>query len=345
MKKIRVAINGFGRIGRAFLRVVHSKADCPIEVVAINDLGDINNFAYLLKHDTAYREFKADIKVNSAGTAILIDGKEIKFISEKEATKLPWKDLDIDIVVECTGHYTSGEKAKVHLDAGAKRVVVSAPTKDEPESEVKSAMVLMRMNEDDLGKSLITSNASCTTNAAGPLLAIMDESLGIEKAMLNTTHAYTASQGIVDGPNKKDFREGRAGAMNLVPSSTGAAIAVTKIMKNLKGLFDGIAVRIPVVTGSLVDITFISKKDTSAEEVNKILTEASQTDRWKDVFSVTNEPLVSSDIIGNPNASIADLQMTRVVGGNLVKVLAWYDNEMGYTYTLVEHVVKAGRLI
>ncbi len=345
MKKIRVAINGFGRIGRAFLRVIHSNPESQIEVVAVNDLGDIKSFAYLLKHDTAYREFKADIKVNAEGSAIVVDGKEIRFISEKEPTKLPWKDLNIDIVVECTGHLTSGEKSKAHLDAGAKRVVVSAPTKDEPESTVKGAMVLMRMNEDDMSKSLITSNASCTTNAAGPLLAIMDESVGIEKAMLNTTHAYTASQGIVDGPNKKDFREGRAGAMNLVPSSTGAAIAVTKIMKNLKGLFDGIAVRVPVVTGSLVDITFISKRETSAEEINKILVEASKTDRWKGVFAVTDEPLVSSDIIGNPNASIADLAMTRVVGGNLVKVLGWYDNEMGYTYTLVEHVEKVGRLV
>jgi len=345
MKKIRVAINGFGRIGRAFLRVVNTTKDCPIEVVAINDLGDIKNFAYLLKHDTAYRELKADISVNSDSTALVVDGKEIKFISEKEPTKLPWKDLNIDIVVECTGHLTSGEKANAHIVAGAKRVVVSAPTKDDPESTVKGVMVLMRMNEDDLSKSVITSNASCTTNAASPLLAILDESLGIEKALLNTTHAYTASQGIVDGPNKKDFREGRAGAMNLVPSSTGAAIAVTKIMKNLKGLFDGIAVRVPVVTGSLVDITFVSKRDTTAEEVNKILTDASKTERWQGVFSVTDEPLVSSDIIGSHVASTADLAMTRVVAGNLVKVLAWYDNEMGYTHTLVEHVIKAGRLI
>ena len=345
MKKTRVAINGFGRIGRAFLRVITLKPDCPVEVVAINDLGDINNFAYLLRHDTAYRAFDADVKVSEDASAILVNGKEIKFISEKDATKLPWKDLDVDIVVECTGHFTSGEKAQAHIDAGTKRVIVSAPTKDEPEAKVKGAMVLMRMNEEDLSKSLITSNASCTTNAAGPLLAILEENFGIEKAMLNTTHAYTASQGIVDGPNKKDFREGRAGAMNLVPSSTGAAIAVTKIMKNLKGLFDGISVRIPVVTGSLVDITFISKKDTTAEEVNKVLTEASKTDRWKDIFAVSDEPLVSSDIIGSHHASIADLLMTRVVGGNLVKVLAWYDNEMGYTYTLVEHVIKAGRLV
>lgn len=345
MKKTRVAINGFGRIGRAFLRVVFTKNDCPIDVVAINDLGDIKNFAYLLKHDTAYRDFTEEVKVSSDGMSLIVGGKEIKYISEKDATKLPWKDLDIDVVVESTGHFTSGEKAKVHLDSGAKRVVVSAPTKDEPDASVKGVMVLMGMNEDDIAKSKITSNASCTTNAAGPLLAIMDESLGIEKAMLNTTHAYTASQSLVDGPNKKDFREGRAGAMNLAPSSTGAAIAVTKIMKNLSGLFDGISVRVPVVTGSLVDVTFISKRSTTAEEVNKILTEASQTDRWNNIFAVTNEPLVSSDIVGSRHASIADLLMTRVVGGNLVKVLAWYDNEIGYTNTLVEHVVKAGKLL
>jgi len=344
MKKTRVAINGFGRIGRAFLRIVASKKDIPIEVVAINDLGDIKNFAYLLKHDTSYRELKSEVQVSADNGALIVDGKEIKFISEKDPTKLPWKDLDIDIVVECTGLFTSGEKAKVHIDAGAKRVVISAPTKDEPDSATKGTMILMRMNEDDMNTSLITSNASCTTNAAGPLLAILDETLGVEKALLNTTHAYTASQSIVDGPNKKDFREGRAGAMNLAPSSTGAAVAVTKIMKNMKGLFDGISIRVPVVTGSLVDITFISKKETNAEEVNKILTDASKTERWADIFAVTNEPLVSSDIIGNHHASIADLLMTRVVGGNLVKVLAWYDNEMGYTSTLVEHVIKVGQL-
>jgi glyceraldehyde 3-phosphate dehydrogenase len=346
MKKIRVAINGFGRIGRAFLKVVTQKAEnSDIEIVAINDLGDINNFAYLLRHDTAYRDFKADIKVSDDKSTLIVNGQEIKFIGEKDPTKLPWRDLNIDIVVECTGLFTSGEKAKAHIDAGAKRVVVSAPTKDEPESVLKSTMVLMRMNEDDLSKSVVTSNASCTTNAVGPILAILDESLGIEKALLNTTHAYTASQAIVDGPNRKDFREGRAGAMNLAPSSTGAATALTKIMKNMEGLFDGISVRVPVVTGSLVDLTFISKKETSTEEVNKILIEASKTDRWKGIFAVTDEPLVSSDIIGNPHASIADLQMTRVVGGNLVKVLAWYDNEMGYTNTLVEHVEKVGKLV
>ena len=344
MKKIRVAINGFGRIGRAFFRVVHSKSSStPIEIVAINDLGDINNFAYLLKHDTVYRTLNADIKVSSDNSAIIVDGKEIKFISEKEATKLPWKDLDIDVVVECTGHFTSGEKAMAHIEAGAKRVVVSAPTKDDPESKVKGTMVLMGMNENDISQSVITSNASCTTNAAGPLLAILDETLGIEKALLNTTHAYTASQAIVDGPNKKDFREGRAAAQNIVPSSTGAAIAVTKAFPSLTGKFDGISLRVPVPAGSIVDVTFIAKRETSKEEVNEILKKASLNPRWQNICSVTEEDLVSSDILGAPFASIADLQFTRVVGGNLVKVLAWYDNESGYTRTLVDHVVQIGQ--
>jgi glyceraldehyde 3-phosphate dehydrogenase len=203
----------------------------------------------------------------------------------------------------------------------------------------------MGMNEDLLSKCEISSNASCTTNAGSPLLAILDEAIGIEKAMLNTVHAYTASQSIVDGPSKKDMREGRAAAQNIVPSSTGAAIAVTKVMTGLAGLFDGISIRVPVVAGSVVDVTFISKRDTTAEEVNEILKKAASSDRWKGIFTVTEEDLVSSDIVGNPHASIADLAFTRVVGGNLVKVLAWYDNEMGYTHTLVRHVMEVGKLV
>jgi glyceraldehyde 3-phosphate dehydrogenase len=203
----------------------------------------------------------------------------------------------------------------------------------------------MGMNEDKLEGCVISSNASCTTNAGSPLIAILDETLGIEKAVLNTVHAYTASQAIVDGPSKKDLREGRAAAQNIVPSSTGAAIAVTKVATQLQGKFDGISIRVPVVAGSIVDVTFISKKNTTAEEVNSLLKKAAKDPRWNGIFTVTEEPLVSHDIIGNRHASIADLEMTRVVDGNLVKVLAWYDNEMGYTYTLVEHVIKAGRLV
>ncbi|MEK7646710.1 MAG: type I glyceraldehyde-3-phosphate dehydrogenase [Patescibacteria group bacterium] len=341
MKKIRVAINGFGRIGRAFVKVARENPD--IEVVAINDLGNINNFAYLLKYDTAYGV--SPFEVSAQGDSLVVDGHAIKFISEKEPTKLPWKDMDIDVVVESTGLFTSSEKAKMHIDAGAKRVVVSAPVKDDPASAVQGVTVLMGMNEDKLKDSQISSNASCTTNAGSPLIAILDEALGIEKALLNTVHGYTASQSLVDGPSKKDLREGRAAAMNIVPSSTGAAIAVTKVATHLAGKFDGISIRVPVVTGSIVDVTFISKKNTTAEEVNEILKKAAADKRWKGIFTVTEEPLVSHDIVGNPHASIADLEMTRVVDGNLVKVMAWYDNEMGYTHTLVRHVIKAGQLI
>jgi glyceraldehyde 3-phosphate dehydrogenase len=343
MKTTRVAINGFGRIGRAFFKVALEHPE--IEVVAVNDLGNIDNLAYLLKYDTAYGVSAFDVAVKADKSGFTAGGREVAYVSEKDATKLPWGKFNVDIVVESTGLFTASDKAKVHLDAGAKRVVVTAPVKDEVDSILKAPTVLMAMNEKDIKACPITSNASCTTNAANPLLAILDEVFGVEKALLNTVHAYTASQALVDGPSKKDFREGRAAAQNIVPSSTGAAIAVTKVMTGLKGKFDGISIRVPVVTGSLVDVTFISKKDTTAEEVNAALKKAAASDRWKGIFAVTEEDLVSSDIVGNPHASIADLAFTRVVGGNLVKVLAWYDNEMGYTHTLVRHVIEASKLI
>jgi len=341
-KKIKVAINGFGRIGRAFFKMAEKRSE--LEVTAVNDLGDIENFAYLLRHDTVYKNDDLEVKVNRQQGELTVNGKTIKFLSEKEPAKLPWGKLDIDVVVESTGLFTSFEKAKVHLEAGAKKVVISAPTKDTPKDD-SEATVLLGINEEKLAKCKISSNASCTTNAASPVIAILHETLGIEKALLNTVHAYTASQAIVDGPNKKDFREGRAAAQNIVPSSTGAAIAVTKAFPQLSGLFDGISLRVPVVAGSIADITFISKKQTSAEEVNEILRKAAKEKRWQGIFVVNEDEPVSSDIVGNTHASIADLKMTRVVGGNLVKVLAWYDNEMGYAYTLVEHTIKLARNI
>lgn len=340
MKKIRVAINGFGRIGRAFLKIGWERSE--LEIVAVNDLGSIDSLAYLLRHDTVYRNWGHKVEVS--GSNLVIDGKEVKFVSEKDTTKLPWKDLEIDVVVESTGLFTAYEKAKFHIDDGAKKVVISAPSKAS-DGSVMGETILLGVNEDKFGTCDITSNASCTTNAASPLIAIMHEALGIEKAILNTVHGYTASQSLVDGPSKKDLREGRAAAQNIVPSSTGAAIAVTKAFPELEGLFDGISIRVPVPAGSIVDVTFISKKETTAEEVNNILKKASMSDRWKNIFTITEEPLVSSDILGNSHASIADLEMTRVVGGNLVKVMGWYDNEMGYTYTLVDHVIKTGNSI
>lgn len=340
MQKIRVAINGFGRIGRAFLKIAWEHPD--IEIVAVNDLGSVESLAYLLKYDTVYRNWHHD--VGHSLTDIVIDDTPVKFLSEKDSTKLPWKALNVDVVVESTGLFTSFDKAKFHLDQGAKKVVITAPAKDD-DGSTKGETILLGVNEEKFGTCDITSNASCTTNAASPLIAILHEALGIEKAILNTVHGYTASQALVDGPSKKDLREGRAAAQNIVPSSTGAAIAVTKAFPELVGLFDGISIRVPVPAGSIVDITFISKKNTTAEEVNNILKKAALDPHWNTIFAVTEDPLVSSDILGSSYGSIADLAMTRVVGGNLVKVMGWYDNEMGYTHTLVEHVIKTGNTI
>jgi len=339
-KKIRVAINGFGRIGRAFLKIA---LDNPqVDIVAINDLGSIESLAYLLRHDTVYRNWNHTVEIKDNN--LVANGKVIKFISEKDTTKLPWKDLSIDVVVEATGLFTSYDKAKFHIDCGAKKVVISAPSKG-GDGSTQGETILLGVNEDKFGTCDITSNASCTTNAASPLISILHESIGIEKAILNTVHGYTASQSLVDGPSKKDLREGRAAACNIVPSSTGAAIAVTEAFPVLKGLFDGISIRVPVPAGSIVDITFIAKRDTTKEEVNEILKKASNDPHWQKLFTITEEPLVSSDILGESHACIADIEMTRVVGGNLVKVMGWYDNEMGYTYTLVDHVIKTGKTI
>jgi glyceraldehyde 3-phosphate dehydrogenase len=339
MKPIRVAINGFGRIGRAFVRQTWDNSS--VEIVAVNDLGSLEDLAYLLKYDTVYGHAPFSIEQkpgeNGVGGIIIINGKEVRVVSEKDAASLPWKELAIDVVVECTGVYDDYQKASAHITAGAKRVVISAPAK----SDEGGATVLMGVNEEKLAANAVTSNASCTTNASSPVIAIMDETVGIELALLNTTHAYTGTQLIVDGPVKgSDLRRGRAAAQNIVPSSTGAAIAVTKAYENLSGRFDGISLRVPVPAGSMADITFIAKRDTSAEEINEILKKAAADGRWQGIFRVTEDPLCSSDIIGDRHASIAELSMTRVVGGKLVKVLAWYDNEMGYTGTLVRHVLK-----
>lgn len=341
--KVTVGINGFGRIGRAFLRIAAETKD--IDVVAINDLGDIQNLAYLLKYDTAYKS--PSFKVEAGDGHILVGRKKVKVLNEKDPSAIPWKKLGVDVVVESTGVFESFEKASGHLRGGASRVVITAPLKNEPGATGPlGETVLVGVNEEALGASVVTSNASCTTNAGSPLIAILDETLGIEKALLSTVHAYTATQSIVDSPVKgTDLRRGRAAGQNIVPSSTGAATAVTEAYPKLKGFFDGISLRVPVVTGSIVDITFISKKSTSAEEVNSILGHAAQELRWRGIFTTTREQLVSSDIIGNPHASIADLNFTRVVGGNLVKVLAWYDNEIGYTNTLMRHVRQAGQYI
>jgi len=339
MRTIKVGINGFGRIGRAFLKVAWERKE--IEIVAVNDLSDIANLAYLLKHDSVYGEWKHKISIE--GDNLVIDKKKVRVLAQKEINLLPWKDLKVDVVIESTGLFANYDKAKMHLDAGAKKVVITAPAKGE--SSTHGETILLGVNEDKFGVCDITSNASCTTNAASPLMAILDQTLGIEKAILNTAHALTNSQPTVDSINKHDMREGRAGGHNIVPSSTGAAIAVTKAFPKLQGLFDGISMRVPVIVGSIADVTFISKRSTTREEVNEILKKAAQEKKWEGIFEVTEEPLVSSDILGSRYGCIADLGLTRVVGGNLVKVMGWYDNEMGYTYTLVEHVLKTGKTI
>lgn len=344
-KKIRVAINGAGRIGRAFLKLAQNHGD-QIEVIAINDLGDIDNIAYLIKYDTAYGTAQFPVEAKADKKALLINGKEVEFLSEKNPSDLPWKYLNIDIVIEASGAFASFKKAKMHIEAGAKRVIITAPAKDEPADETQ-ATILMGVNCDKLKNSAltVTSNASCTTNAGSPLIQILNEKIGIEKAILNTVHGYTASQSIVDGPNKKDWKEGRAAAQNIVPTSTGAAIAVTKAMPEFEGKFDGVAMRVPIVAGSIVDVTFIAKRDTSVEEINKILKEAAADEHWSGIFAVTEDLIVSSDVIGSLYGSIADLGLTRVVDKNLVKVCAWYDNEMGYTATLIKHVLKMGKYL
>ncbi len=335
----RIAINGFGRIGRAFLKLALKYPE--LDIVAVNDLGDLHNLAYLLKYDSAYG--KSDLDVEAGDGKLTVNGKDIAVFQEKDPSTLPWKKLDVDVVVESSGFFTDVADAKKHIDAGAKKVVITAPIHGEA-AGIESATVLMGVNEEKLKTCDITSNASCTTNAASPVIQVLHEAIGIEKALLNTTHGYTQSQSLQDGP-KKDWREGRAAAHNIVPTSTGAAIAVTKAITDLEGKFDGISLRVPVIVGSIADVTFIAKRNTTAEEVNDILRKAAKDARWQGVLKVSDEQLVSSDIVGELYGSIVDTSMTRVVDGNLVKVLAWYDNEMGYTATLVDHVRKLAQNI
>ncbi|MBI2099880.1 MAG: type I glyceraldehyde-3-phosphate dehydrogenase [Candidatus Vogelbacteria bacterium] len=339
MKKVRVAVNGLGRIGRAFVKIAIKRPE--IQLVAVNDLGDINNLAYLLRYDSAYG--RSGLRITTNGNELVIEDQPMKFLQIKDPTVLPWAALGVDVVVEATGVFETYAKAKAHIDAGARKVVVSAPLKDEPVPGIVGATILMGINDDKLATCQITSNASCTTNSASSVIQIMMDTVGVEKAVLNTVHGYTATQKLVDAPDARDPRRGRAAAENIVPASTGAAIAVTQAIPALAGLFDGLAMRVPVVAGSIADITFISKRSTSRDEINQILKQAAGEARWKNIFTITEEPLVSSDIKDSPYASIADLALTKVVGGNLVKIMAWYDNEMGYTYTLVNHVIKTGQ--
>ena len=315
---MKIAINGFGRIGRIFFRQAYGKPG--LDIVAINDLADKDNLIYLAEHDSVYGKFE-------------FPKSGVQFFAEKDPANLAWKDLGIDVVVESTGFFTSYEKAKAHLDAGAKRVVISAPAKDEQ-------ILIFTPNacEGDISKFKITSNASCTTNATIPVVSIMMKNPGVKKAVLSTVHGYTSSQGIVDKPDQKDWRRGRAGAVNIVPSSTGAAKAAAKILPEIAGKFDGVAIRVPVPSGSLIDITFISERKTSAEEINEIFKKAAESKEWKGIVKIADKSTVSSDIIGEPYGSIIDLEFTRVIDGDLVKVFSWYDNEWGYCAMLIKHI-------
>lgn len=309
--------------------------DKDLDVVAINDLGSLENLAYLLKYDTVYRKY--DKKVETKEGKLIVDGKETAFLQVKDPTQLPWKAMGIDIVVESTGIFEEYEKAKVHIQAGAKRVVITAPAKD-PDGTLGKT-VLVGVNEDEAKGVVLTSNGSCTTNASSPVIQVMSENPGIAKAILDTVHGYTATQSIVDGPVKgRDMRRGRAAGQNIVPSTTGAAIAVTRAIKGLEGKFDGISIRVPVVSGSIADITFVAKRKTTVEEINDIFRKASESPRWKGILGVVEDQVVSSDILGEPYGAIVDLNFTKVVDGDLVKILSWYDNEAGYVSTLVRHV-------
>lgn len=337
---VKVAINGFGRIGRLFFRQAFGHPE--LDIVAVNDLGDLANLAYLLKYDSVYGRW--DKSVEARDGALVVDGKPVKVLQEKDPAALPWKDLGVDIALEATGFFESFDQAKAHLAAGAKRVVLTAPAKDA--DGPGGATVLMGVNDGDMQAVPLTSNGSCTTNGSAPVIQVLSENPGIVKAMLNTVHGMTATQTLTDSPTKgKDFRRGRAASQNIVPSTTGAAIAVTRVVKGLAGKFDGVAMRVPVIAGSIADITFVAKRPVTAEEINDILRKAAAEPRWQGILKVTDDQLVSSDIVGEPYGAIVDPAFTKVVDGDLVKVLSWYDNEAGYVSTLVRHVLKAATFV
>ena len=325
-----IAINGFGRIGRAALKIMMNIPE--LDVIAVNDIMNVDNAAYLLQYDSIYGHYDNDIAVE--GAYLRINGKRIMCLSEKDPAKLPWKALNIDVVIESTGLFTNKEDAEKHLHAGAKAVVLSGPTKSK-----NTPTVIHGVNTQD-GKVDIFSCASCTTNNIGPIMEIIDRRIGIKKAILNTVHAYTASQSLIDAPSKREPRMGRAAAINLVPSSTGAAIATTKALPQLEGKFDGVSIRTPVAVGSISDITFVAARATSVKEINSILIEEANTDRYNLVIAVSDKPLVSSDIVQSPFAAIIDLEMTRVVDNDLVKIMAWYDNEWGFTNQMIRQIIE-----
>jgi len=331
MAKTKIGINGFGRIGRAAFKIALKNPQ--IEVVAINDLVEPEMLAHLLKYDSVYGRF--DGIVSAQKGALVVNGKKYPILAEREPEKLAWGKMKVEVVLECTGRFVKDGAAEAHIRGGAGKVIVSAPAKGSGNVET----FLIGVNSDKYKNQKVISNASCTTNCVAPVAAVLEGKFGIVKGMVTTVHAYTAGQNLVDGPNK-DPRRARAGAINIVPTSTGAAIATTKVLPSLAGSFDGMAIRVPVPTGSLSDFTVMLKKQVTVEEVNMAFAAAAKTPLYKKVLEVTMDPIVSSDIIGNTHSAIVDLSLTKVLGGDMVKVIAWYDNEWGYANRLVEQVLE-----
>lgn len=338
MKKIKVGINGFGRIGRQAFKIALEKPE--LEVVAINDLTSPQVLAHLLKYDSNYGMYHKEVSFDE--NHIIVNGKSITVLAEKEPALLPWGKLGVEVVIESTGRFTDYDKASGHLKAGAKKVVISAPTKDSGSTKT----FVLSVNSDKYDGEKIISNASCTTNCITPVAQVLQSKFGIKKIMMTTIHSYTAEQNLVDGPppgaHSTDLRRARAAAQNIVPTSTGATIAATEAIPELKGLFHGLSIRVPTPVGSLSDFVALLKKKTTREAVNQAFIDASKTPRYAGILTVSDQPLVSSDIVGNPSSTIIDLELTEVIDGDFIKVVAWYDNEFGYSNRLVEEVILVG---
>lgn len=336
MALTRVAINGFGRIGRSAFKIAWERND--LEVVAINDLTDTKTLAYLLKYDSNYGTYGHEVSHDD--DSLIIDGTKVRVLAEKDPTALPWRDMDVDVVIESTGFFTTEEGASQHVAAGARRVVISGPTKSESVDTI-----VLGANDDVIASATqVVSNASCTTNSLGAVMAVLDTEFGVEKSMLTTIHSYTSSQRLQDAP-AKDLREGRSAAENMVPTTTGAAVAVAKTLPQLEGKFDGLSVRVPTSVVSLSDVTALLKRNVTVDEINQAFRKAANDNFYQGILGVSEEPLVSRDFIGNSHSGIVDLPLTKVVDGNLVKVMVWYDNEWGYSNRLVELVADIGNNI
>lgn len=338
----RIAINGLGRIGRTFMKLALENP--ALEIVAANDIADPDSLAYLIRYDSVYGKYHGSVKVEHVSNEVWLQvgAHRLRLFAERQPEALPWKALDVQIVVEASGAFETYADARRHIEAGATHVVLTAPAKDDDADDART--VLMGVNPQDLALSRVSSNGSCTTNSAASVIDVLREQIGVRKAILNTVHGYTATQTLVDTSVRgRDLRRGRAAAANIVPATTGAAIAVTRAIPTLRHRFDGVALRVPVLIGSLSSIVAITERPTTVEEVNGVLSRAAQEARWTGILATTTDPLVSSDIVGDPHGAIVDLSLTKVIDGDLCAVYSWYDNEFGFTNTLLTHVIEAGR--